>query len=384
MKRVVLAVMILAVLFSAAVFYFSKKAPDFLRQSIERSINKPVKIESIQYHFPWTFELGNFQVFETQEPFAKELCFSVGKVRLDVSPLSLSQKELVLDNVEVEQASVVVRHRQGKMYHVFSNAMIQAPEKAIVAAENQGNSKNPSNLPLTIRHFHFGASRFEFIDYDIQDSGFVIELDKIEADLKDIFFPFSDDKTFYRVDALMPQGRQKKPAAFKLNGWTRFKDYETDAMLSASEVFLPYFKPYYSQVTAADMEEGLLTCRSAITIRDSLLTSHLDLELSALYFKSYEDQDQLFGLKANEIISFLKDSAGKLKFQITLQWNLSEQGLAKREKIRRAIEKSLKTTVLRNVGNALENTLKKFSEGGLDQGKDDFEDTLNKVKSLFR
>ena len=58
--------------------------------------------------------------------------------------------------------------------------------------------------------------------------------------------------------------------------------------------------------------------------------------------------------------------------------------MQKRERIRQAIEKSLKKTLLANVGNILEKTIKTFSEGGMDQAKDDFEDTLKKVKKLFR
>jgi len=382
MKKLILALLVLAVLVSGGLYYFSRKAPELLRQAIARAINKTVKVQAIEYHFPWTFELQGFQILETRQPFVDEVCFSVDRVLLDVSPLSLSQNKLILDNVDVNQALVVVRMRGGKLFHALSGAM----SDRAVSASNQDaqNTAGVSQLPLEIRRFHLEASRFQFADYDVQSTGFVIELDRIEANFKDISFPLSSDKTFYRLDARMSQGRQQKPALFKLNGWTKFGNYETDAMLNVSDLSLPYFKPYYAQVTPAEIEEGWLSSRSALTIRDEVLTANVDIELSALYFRSYEDGDELFGLKAEEILSFLKDSAGKLKFQIVLQWNIRDRGVQKRERIRNAIEQSLKKTLLGNVGNILEKTIKKLSDGGMDQAKDDFEDTLKKVKNLFR
>jgi hypothetical protein len=382
MRKLILAFLIVAVLISGGVYYFSRKAPELLRLSIARAINKTVKIEAIEYHFPWTFELRGFQILETRVPFVDEVCFSVDKVLLHVSPLSISQNQLILDDVDVSQALVVVRMRDGKLYHALSGAM--SDRAAPVPAGPPRSAAGASQIPLKIRRFHLQKSRFQFVDYDVQSTGFVIELDQIEASFKDISFPFSSNKTEYHLDARMSQGRQQYQASFNLNGWTRFGNYETDAMVNVSDVSLPYFKPYYSQVTSAQIEEGRFSSRLALTIRDEILTANADLELSDLYFRSYEDGNELFGLKAEEILSFLKDSAGKLKFQIVIQWNIRDGGVQKRERIRDAIEKSLKKTLLVNVGNILEKTIKTFSDGGLDQAKDDFEGTLKKVKKLFR
>ena len=301
----------------------------------------------------------------------------------DVSPLSLSQNKLILDNVDVSQALVVVRMSDGELFHALSGAMSarSAPPESAVGSQA---SPDVSRLPLKIHRFHLGASRFQFADYDVQNTGFVVELDRIEGNFTNISFPISSNKTTYHLDAQMSQGRQQRPARFKLNGWTKFGNYETDAMLHVSDLSLPYFKPYYAQVTPAEIEEGLFSSRAAFTIRSEVLTANVDLELSNLYFRSYENGEELFGLKAEEILSFLKDSAGKLKFQIVLQWNIADRGIQKRERIRHAIEQSIKKTLLGNVGNILEKTIKKFSDGGMDQAKDDFEDTLKKVKKLFR
>jgi hypothetical protein len=382
-RKLILALLVLAVLVSGGLYYFARQAPDLLRQAIERAIEKNVRIESIEYRFPWSFVLRGFRILETREPFADEVCFEVDKVDLEVSPLSLSASRLILDRVDASEALIVVRNRKGKLMHALSDASAESPPPAGPSGIQQPAAGTP--LPLAIRRFRLSRSRFQLIDYDVREEGFVTQLDDIEAGVQDLAFPPSEERTFYRVDARMPQGRQRTSAVFRLSGWSVFRDSETDALLQVSDLSLAYFKPYYSQVTPAEIEEGSLSTRAALRIHERRLTTNIDLELNGLYFKSYEEGEQLFGMRADEILAFLKDSAGKLKFQIVLQWQMDEKGVEKRRLVREAIERSLQKTVLGNVGNILEKTIQQFSDSGLDHGdKEDLEDALQKVKKLFQ
>ena len=383
MRKIILAVLVLAVLIAGGINYFSRKAPELLRKSIERSLDKTVKIENIEFNFPWNFELSRVEIRDDRGPFKGEVCFAVDKIHLEVSPLSLSQKDLVVDRVDVENAAIFIRSRGGKLYHVLSDAMLVKPASQGQPAE-AGAASSKGTLPLAIHQFRLSNGNFQFIDYDAQPGGFVITLDHIQAVLKDIHLPAQDEKTFYRIDAKLSQGRDQKPAELKVSGWTVFAGYDTDALLTASGLHLPYFQPYLAQVTPAQIQDGYLTCRSSIRVDQKNLTANADIELNGIYFQSYENGEQLFGLKAEEILSFLKDVAGRLKFQIVLQWVLDDPNLKKSDVIRRSIEQSLKKTVLGNVGNILESTLKKIGEGGLDSSKEDLQGALKKVKELFR
>ncbi len=383
MKKIILALLILAVLLAGSFFWLSRRAPGLLKEAIGRSLNKTVRIQAIDYRFPGTFELKGFQILENREPFVGEVCFAVDKVQLEVSLLSLSRKRLTVDEVDVRQAQVVVRKRNGKLYHALSDAMTR-PAEADAGKTPATAAAADAGMPLAIHRFYLNQSRFQFIDYDVQETGFAASLEQIEADFKHIVFPPGPSKTSYNIEAHLLQGRQQKTAAVQIEGWTVLGDYETDALLRVSDVSLPYFRPYYTQVTPAQIEEGRLSLRAALRIHRRLLTANVDMEVSDLYFSSYELGDQLFGLKADEILNFLKDSAGKLKFQIVLQWDLGDRGVEKREVIRRAIEQSLKKTLIGNVGNILEQTLQKLSEPETGAGKEDWEGALKKVKKLFR
>ena len=383
MKKLIILFLFLAVAVAVAFNIASKKAPEMLRRSIERALDKTVKIQNIEFNFPWNFELTGVEIRDNHGAFSGEVCFAVDKIHLAVSPLSLSQKDLIIDRVDVGDATIIIRKRDNRLYHVLSDAMISQPSSSSGKADGAAPSEK-TGLPLDIHQFRLTNGNFQFIDYDVSDAGFVITLDKIQASAKDIHLPSKEEKTTYRVDARMPQGRDQKPGEVKISGWTIFSNYETDALLTAGGLHLPYFEPYLGQVTPAKIEDGYLSSRTSIRVDQKDLTANSDLELNGLYFQSYEEGDQLFGLKADEILTFLKDAAGRLKFQIVVQWNIADKSTEKRAVIRKSIEKSLKKTVLGNVGNLLESTLKKIGDHGIDSGRDDLEGALKKVKELFR
>jgi hypothetical protein len=268
--------------------------------------------------------------------------------------------------------------------HALSDAMPQPPAPGPGGAPGPSAAPGRSPMPLAIHQFHLDQSRFQILDYDVQETGFVIEFDQIEARIEDIALPPGPVRTRYRVEAKLPQGRAQRAASFEMSGWTVFGDYETDARWVAQDLSLPYFRPYYAQVTPAEIEEGRLSSRAVLRIHDKSLRADVELEAADLYFRSYEEGDQLFGLKAEEILAFLKDSAGRLKLPIVLEWDLAERGVERRAVVRRAIERSLKKTLLGNVSNLLERTIQKYSDADMGQVKDEWDDTLKKVKKLLR
>ncbi len=383
LKKLAIALLILLMLLVAAMSMVSRRAPAFIRAALQKSLGKEVLIRSIDYRFPLSFELSGFEVREA-EPFGGETCFSVDQLILDASWTGLSSKKLVIDRIVVDNASVTIRKRNGKLWHLLSNAIKPRSAETNAAATSQAPASSAQAVPLSIHHFILKNSHFEFIDYDADARGFVVTLEDIDAEIRNIDAPVPTGKTSYRVKAKMPQGREERPAELSASGWTDFATRDTDANLSIRQLFLPYFQPYYSQVTAATLTMGYLDARANIRIERNDLTLNLDLEILGLLFQNYETDNQLFGLQAEEILAFLKDRSGRLKFQIVARWNLADRSVRAKDVIRKSIERSLKNTVIGNVGNILENTIQKISEKGLDQSKQEVEGTLKKIKDLFK
>jgi hypothetical protein len=283
----------------------------------------------------------------------------------------------------------VVRKRGGRLMHPLTDAVKNSATRggAATASGSAGEKapKKASVLPLEISKFTINSSHFKFVDYDALQEGFVITLDNIHAEIRHIELPFSHDKMSYSAEAQVLQGRDQRPAEFKLSGWTRPLSFDTDAHFSLKSIFIPYFSAYYAQVTPATIENGFLDARLNLNVQNKELNTNADLEISGLLFQSYENDNQLFGLKADEILSFLKDSSNKLKFQISARWNIADRSVRARDVIRKSIERSLKNTVLGNVGNILQNAIQRIGEkGGADGSKEDLEFTVKKIKELFR
>jgi hypothetical protein len=360
-----------------------QRAPGLLVHSIEKALNKKVIIRSVDYRFPGSFELAGFELKEKGR-FEGETSFQADRIALDVSWLSLPQRRLIVDKFEVVNARLVIRKFDGKLTHSLTDAL-RKPEAAPQAAGERGAAKAArAELPLEIHQFLLEKSMFRFIDYDAETGGFVIALDEIDARIRNIRLPLSASKMTYDARARLAQGRDQRPAEVKISGWTAPRTADTDTNLAAKGVFLPYFRPYYAQVTQASIEDGYLDSRANLRIEEKDLTLNADFEIMGLLFRSYEADDQLFGLKAEELLSFLKDQAGRLKFQFTARWNLADRSVRARDVIRKSIERSLKNTILGNLENILENTLQKVGEQGIVKTKEDFEDKVKKLKEFFK
>ncbi len=382
MKKILIILAVLAALTVFLVNVCTQRAPGFLVHSIEKALNKKALIRSVEYRFPGSFELAGFELKEKGR-FEGETSFYADRITLEVSWLSLLQRTLVVDRFEVASAEVTIRKFDGKLTHSLTDAVSKKEPGAAVSEEAGGKAKR-AGLPLEIRQFILEKSNFKFIDYDAQEGGFVIVLDEINARIRNIRLPLSSAKTSYDATARLAQGRDQRPAEIKISGWTAPRTKDTDTNLQAKGIHLPYFQPYYAQVTQASIEDGYLDSRANLRIDGNDLTLNVDFEIIGLLFRSYEEDDQLFGLKAEELLSFLKDQAGRLKFQFTARWNLADRSVRTRDVIRKSIERSLKKTILGNLGNILENTLQKVGDQGIVKTKEDFEDKVKKLKEFFK
>ncbi len=388
LKKIALTLLFFVVTGTIALGIFARRAPALLRAAIERSLDKPVTIGAIEYHFPASFDIEGLEIRDNA-PFAGEVTLKADRIRVHASPLGFSKRMLIIDEIEVDGATIAVRKLKGRLYHALSSATGAAsPEETVSSAEGSAG-KTGSAVPLEIGRFHLIRGHFEFADYDAAEGGFVTALDGIHTDVRHVALPLDETATSYKLTAQVNQGRDQQPAALTAEGWTRFTDLDTDARLDLKGLFLPYFRPYYGTVTPALIRSGTLDSKALLKIEKKQLTANADFEIVGLLFEGYEGGGELFGLNADQMIGFLKDSSGRLKFQIAAEWNIADRGVRARDVIRRSIEKSLKRTLFGNVGNIVINAYKRYADTDAadptDTGKpkDELQEAITKVKDFF-
>ncbi|PIU39897.1 MAG: hypothetical protein COT00_04510, partial [Candidatus Omnitrophica bacterium CG07_land_8_20_14_0_80_50_8] len=126
LKKLLIVFVVVLITGGIAFTIFSRQAPAMLVRVIEKSLGKKILIRSIDYHFPDTFELSGFEIQEVRD-FAGQTSFSVDNIQLDISPLSLLRKRLIINAVNVENADIVIRKFHGKLTHALSDA-VNKPE----------------------------------------------------------------------------------------------------------------------------------------------------------------------------------------------------------------------------------------------------------------
>lgn len=380
MKKIIILILFLSVLAAIGLNVLYRKAPALLTSALQSTLHKKVVIESIAVSFPDAFELTGFRILEN-EPFKDEQAFSAQHIRLNVSLTDLWQRKLVIHKIEVENADIVIRRFNRKISSPLSEV---AHESTGSGSSKQVSGGQSRAFSLVIDKFFIKNGHFEWIDYDVESSGFVVLVDQIEANIKNIALPSYGGKTSYKIEGRLIQGRDQKPTPLRLQGWTDLSSLDSRIKAEWEDVFLPYFKPYYSKVTPAEIMDGYFTARSALTIQQKNLKLSSEIEIINLLFGSYEGADQLFGLKAEEILGLLKDRAGKLRFTIEAEWNMADPSVRAKDVIRRSIELSLKQMALSNLGNFVTKALEKVGEKSVDEGKSKVEKVVDKVKDFLK
>ena len=373
-KKLFIFLIVLAIGAAFSVSILAQKAPGILKNSLQRALGREVNIRSVEYHFPWMFELQGFEVMEAKGPFKGDPSLLIDDLTLRISPASFSKKMLVIHRVEVENAKIIMRKWYGHIFQPLMDAWKPGGPEESLTGQTSNNAAKGTTLPLEIRHLKLKNSQFQFLDYDADENGFVVAFDGMQGEVKNIVLPASHQKTSFSVQAAVSQGRHESPARAQFSGWTKFGTKDTEAVFSVKGLHLPYFSPYYRKITQSVVAEGYLDLKSVARIDSRYLSADFGFEFSNLHFESYESENLLFNLKAEEILSFLKDSSGRLKFQVPVRWNMADRSVRFHQVMRKGIEQSLKKTILGNFGHAIENAIQ----------KDDLEGTLKNIKNLFR
>lgn len=389
MKKLLFVIVFLVAGGVVASSVLSRKAPGWLRTTLEESLGKDVRIGDILYHFPSSFEVRDFKILE-RAPFPREIAFAVGSMHMSVSLPALARRELRVRKIEVENPEIVVRKKDNRVHHALSGVAAKTSEPSSSKTEPApGKDSKGSGTQLAIEDFEVKGGVFRFIDYDVEATGFVVALDRIDARIRDLELPFSDATTRYEVSARLAQGRDREGAPFQLEGWTRFRGIDTDSRVELKGVSLPYFRPYYAQVTPATINEGTLDARLSAKAVKNELTLNADLEIAGLLFGGYESGEELFGLKAEEILPALKSPTGRLQIPFTVSWNLADPNVRPGDVIRKGITQSLQRVAFANVGNILAGAIKKYADPEktpgtpTDNTAENIEAVADKLKELF-
>lgn len=382
LKKIIILLIVLGIAAFAALNVLSKNAPELLRGAVERALGKRVTVGDIDYRWPGHFVLSRFVVYE-DSPFASEIAFAVDRLELEVDMGALRRQVLHIRRVDIAGAKAALRKKGGVVYHFLSAALRPSPPSGV---SGDASATPAAGLPIRIDRVRLEGCEVRFMDYDVRQDGYALVLETLTGELERVELPPGREWTTYDLTGRLVQGRSARPADGAFRGRTRLSDAETDAVLSATGVWLPYMAPYLSRLTAAQFDEGRFDLRADMSISGGVYNANLHIELSQLHLREAEPGDQVFGVGSEQLLSYVRDESGYLRLRLPVQWDLRDASAKPYEVLRSSFQRALKDLVLSRIGTiAVESVLKTPDTiPSKEASKNRLEDGVEKVRDFLK
>lgn len=377
LKRLLILAVVLLLAGLLGLAWVVRKLPDLAVQNIRQTLGREVSIGVLRVDFPLRLRMDRLLVTEN-EPFKGEPAFYVERVEASVDAWEfLTSKKIVFTDVTLVRPRMIFRKTGGKLYHAFRIR----PSAAPAASPANAATSRPSVPPLRFDRIRVRDGEAQLMDYDADAKGFVVTLLRLSADLDDLTLPSDGSRLAFKAEGFLSQGRETPPARLTVKGhWTR-ETLEGRSELELSGVQLPYFEPYYRNVTPSRISDGELDLVATADSPNGILTSNSNWKLRRLTFDRSEPGNELLGFDANLIRNILADDAGNLGLDLVVTMDLRDRSTRFRDVLRNSIRRSVKATFLANFDTAVKNTVERIASDGSDLFKDkNWKDLIKKNK----
>ncbi len=380
MKKVILILAVVAAAAAAGFFVLARQAPALFVSILEKELGKKVTLEGIRYQFPSGLHVRRLAVIE-KGAFEGESSLYVENVDLAINLPALLNREIQITQIQIDNPQIIIRKTGGRISHAFTPSETARPASAAPADAPQSPSKPAEPVAFSIGHLVIKNGIVRWIDYDVVREGFAVQIQEIQADIKDFTLKIRNQRTTYDFEAAVVQGRDRHPARIEAKGWTNALNADTDAAMVVQGLWLPYFAPYYQQVTPATLQDGTLDLKATALVLNRDLEVNAHAEISNPVFTSFEPDGGLFGIDAPSILGLLKNRSGRVPLDIVVRWNMADASMTFERVLRKSIADSLRATFFNNIQNVVENTLEKYSQDP-DGFKKDWKSLINKIEKI--
>ncbi|MBI3315493.1 MAG: DUF748 domain-containing protein [Candidatus Omnitrophica bacterium] len=311
----------LVVLAGFFVFFgaLARQAPVLFEKAISGSLDKKVGIGKVDYHFPLEFRVRGLKIFG-EPPFEGKISFAADEIRFSVSPLSMLQTKLVIENIQADGALIVLR----KFDHALGPPFLDILKRRV-----------------EIKRIRFTHSHFLFMDYDAE-GGLAVGLDRVDVEVTHVFPRGVPERTTFRLFADLIQGRGRRAAQLKFSGWVDAYSPTLEAELELKEAHLPSIRSYYGETGEAEAQDGTADISAAFRLTGQELVGSVDLKIVGLLFREDQAGSPFFGLKAGEVLRLLGDPPGRLDLAVPFRWDRRDSSGKLKDILRSGVEASLK------------------------------------------
>ncbi len=319
----ILIVLALALVFHS--FLIGTVVKPQVEQQVSKILGTDVKINVLSVRlWPGSAAVYGLKI-KNPSGFSDNYLLDLGSfsVALDVAGLvkeftggATGPKSLVIDQVKVKGLKLLVERialAQGpksNLEKLTENLDRQdkseaAAEKTVPTEQTPESAKKPLDLKIELKEFNFVDGEITVRDSTIGSSGFEYVVDKINVDVKNIFFPAKPaDELVETLDVSARLGKEN-PGTVNLQGRSNIMaGGNIDAKLSVKEVGIADFNAFVTE-QPFKVVAGKFDLESTIKIFNNQLQSQHQLKLSSMELAGKSLGAELLDLPMQTLVSTL-------------------------------------------------------------------------------
>jgi hypothetical protein len=367
MKKWILGIGIVVVLFIGAYFILSFFAVKVIQSQIQKAVGLGFTLREIRVK-PTHVSITGLQY---EGLATKKKYLQIEELRVYPAVLSFLKGPLrIREFLALKPSFFFYRTREG----VLNGPWILEKKEKKEGEEKKPGGKEPVSIKIDRFRIQKGAVDFE--DMKMGEPPTQIRLRDLDLEIKDIQYPLRSARSPVELKGKMKGKRTDGELYAK--GWMNFETSDMETSFRAREIEIKTFEPYYRKRVSAEIESGFMDMDATIDLKERRINAPGQLILSDLRIK--EGEGTVFWIPAKTLISILKGKGNRIQVKFHVKGNMDDPQFNLREAILVRIAVSLAQAMGVPVIGAGEALFKGTGKGaeGLTEGLKTLEELLKK------
>ncbi len=312
---VISSTVVLCLILIAAIFLV-KYANVIARSGIQEALGEDFSIGSIE--LKW----GSVHVRDiAMRNRAGRQVIKVENVVVRASFMGLLRKKYVISSVRVEKPYMYVEvDAKGDL---VNPAFPGGDKRERGGVKKKDGTRRPEGerTPVILKKIVIVNGSVDYLDRKSPKVPVMTRARNINAEVRNLTVPFTNDLTRYTLKAVIPEGRST--ASVKSEGKIRFRSRDMECVASVRELDITHFKPYYHGSQNVNVTKGFLD----LDVRAKIVSRRIQAPgkgvLKGLEFGSASGPgDRFMGVPVALVVAFLKKSGERIPFDFVISGDL--------------------------------------------------------------
>lgn len=299
-----------------AVALLVKYANVIAKSGIEKALGKDFSIGSIE--LKW----GSVRVRDVAMKGASgREVIKVENLVVRADFMGLLRKKYIISSVLVEKPCMYVEvDRKGDLVSPVFPGKGEGAGKARKKTEDTGRSEE-RQPPVILKKIVIVNGSVDYLDRKSPRVPVTTKMRNINAEVRNLTVPFTDDPTQYTLKATVPEG--KSTASVRSEGRIRLLSKDMECTAAVRELDITHFKPYYEGSRSINITRGLLDLDVRAKIVSRRIHAPGKAVLKGLEFGSGTGLgDRFMGVPVTLVAAFLKKSGDQIPVDFVISGDL--------------------------------------------------------------